>query len=297
MRVPIEIAAYLADVEQLTRAAVGEDLVGIWLIGSAAQDAYDHGVSDVDVLAVTERRWGAARRQGLGERLVHPNLPSPTAGLEFVWYALPDLVDLAGPVQFQLNVNGGLDRASVIQLGPDDHPNYWSVLDLAAARCVGVPLGDSPGSGGRDPGAAGGPRPCSRPRVGRLARGPGRRLSQPGAQSRPHDAAAGGGSVGVEDGWRSTGPGPAPRVGAGHRRGAARPLRETLDGPGRGRTRQPRAASRPRLEVCGHRHEQPAATQGVGSAAPGSCRLVGREHVRMLFAFRRAAVTSGAVVG
>lgn len=60
--------------------------------------------------------------------------------MEFVWYAWPDLADLADPVQFQLNVNGGLDRARAVQLAPDESPNYWSVLDLAAARQVGVPL-------------------------------------------------------------------------------------------------------------------------------------------------------------
>ena len=64
-------------------------------------------------------------------------------GLEFVWYALPDLDPLGDPVQFQLNVNGGLARPSVIQLAPEG-PNYWAVLDLAAARQVGVRLGDSP---------------------------------------------------------------------------------------------------------------------------------------------------------
>lgn len=140
---PDELRPYLSALTALFRDAVGPDLVGTWLIGSAAQDAYEHGISDVDVLAVSRSSHTEEARSALGERLVHPTLPCPTVGLEFVWYALPDLDPLGDPVAFQLNVNGGLARPSVIQLAPDG-PNHWAVLDLAAARQVGVPLGDSP---------------------------------------------------------------------------------------------------------------------------------------------------------
>lgn len=138
--VPVELAGYLTELVRRLRDAVGDDLGGAWLTGSAAQGVYEHGVSDVDVLAVTRRRWPEAARRALGERIVHPALPCPTVGLEFVWYARDDLVDLADPVAFQLNVNGGTQRPSSVQLAPDGFPNYWSVLDLAAARQVGVPL-------------------------------------------------------------------------------------------------------------------------------------------------------------
>lgn len=121
------------------RDALGDDLIAIWLIGSAAQGVYEHGISDVDVIAVSLSGYDVDTRTSLGNALVHPALPCPTAGLEFVWYALPDLVDLADPVVFQVNVNGGLARESVVQLEPQG-ANYWSILDLAAARQVGVPL-------------------------------------------------------------------------------------------------------------------------------------------------------------
>ena len=49
--IPHQLAPYLADLTAMVRDAVGPDLVGVWLIGSAAQDAYEHDVSDVDVLA------------------------------------------------------------------------------------------------------------------------------------------------------------------------------------------------------------------------------------------------------
>lgn len=142
-RVPEPIVDYLVELARRVRAALGDDLVGIWLIGSAAQGVYEHGTSDVDVMAISRSRHHEATRRSLGDAVVHPALPCPTAGLEFVWYALPDLIDPGDPVVFQLNVNGGLARGSVVQLEPEG-ANYWSVLDLAAARQVGVPLDGSP---------------------------------------------------------------------------------------------------------------------------------------------------------
>lgn len=137
--VPEPLVDYLAELTRRVRNAVGDDLVGLWLIGSAAQGAYEHGTSDVDVMALSRSRHDEDTRGALGSALVHAALPCPTAGLEFVWYALPDLVDLADPVAFQVNVNGGLSRESIVQLEPEG-ANYWSILDLAAARQVGVTL-------------------------------------------------------------------------------------------------------------------------------------------------------------
>lgn len=139
-RVPAELRGYLRELATRVVDPVGTDLLGLWLIGSAALGGYEHGVSDIDVLAVSRRRGSVPQRQRLGARLVHPELPCETAGLEFVWYARPDLDPLPDPIPFQLNVNGGLDRAGTVQLAPDDLPQYWAVLDLAAARRLGVPL-------------------------------------------------------------------------------------------------------------------------------------------------------------
>ncbi|MCE1178964.1 MAG: DUF4111 domain-containing protein [Micrococcales bacterium] len=138
--IPAEIRDHLGAVVDHVTRVIGADLLGMWLIGSAAQDAYEHGVSDIDVIAVSRSRADVGVRQALGESVVHPALPCPAVGLELVWYAAPDLVHLADPLQFQLNVNGGPQRAIDIQLGPDESPNWWSVLDLAAARHVGLPL-------------------------------------------------------------------------------------------------------------------------------------------------------------
>lgn len=139
--VPAELRAYLDEIVEELWAVVGPDLLGVWLIGSAAQGAYEHGLSDVDVVAVTGDRWPVTARAAFAARIVHPALECPTVGLECVWYALPDLTDLADPVVFQVNVNGGRQRPPSIELAPDPAgPHWWSVLDLYGAREGGLPL-------------------------------------------------------------------------------------------------------------------------------------------------------------
>ena len=83
--VPLELSGYLVQLAALADQALQRDLLGLWLIGSVAQGAYEHKISDVDVLAVSRSRWPLEVRQSLGRQLVHPTLPCPTAGLEFVW--------------------------------------------------------------------------------------------------------------------------------------------------------------------------------------------------------------------
>lgn len=138
--IPAEIRAYLDDIVGVFTRSLGPDLTGVWLIGSAAQGVYEHGVSDVDVMVISATRHPRQEREAVTGRIVHPALECPAVGLECVWYAVPDLVEMASPVVFQANVNGGQVRAPMIALAPDDQPQWWAVLDLAAARQVGIPL-------------------------------------------------------------------------------------------------------------------------------------------------------------
>lgn len=138
--IPPELASYVDELTSRVEHVAGSDLLGVWLIGSGAQGVYEHALSDVDLMAVSATRWPVDVRAALGGQIVHPVLPCPTVGVEFVWYAEPDLRDLADPVVFQLNVNGGTERASAISLEPDREVTWWPVLDLAAARAVGVPI-------------------------------------------------------------------------------------------------------------------------------------------------------------
>jgi predicted nucleotidyltransferase len=77
-----ELQSYTAGVVGPLSAALGDDLVAVYLHGSAAMDAFVPTRSDVDVLVVTDGPVGADAKSVLAERLSESSLPCPGVGLE-----------------------------------------------------------------------------------------------------------------------------------------------------------------------------------------------------------------------
>ena len=103
------------------------ELDAVYLVGSAAQGAYEHGRSDVDVIAVTTRPSSRAEKEALAEAA--ESLPCPARKLELVVYA-------RGAERHELNVNTG----ELVHFDPDDDPAFWFVLDRSIAEQHAVPL-------------------------------------------------------------------------------------------------------------------------------------------------------------
>lgn len=116
--IPVELAAYLD--ELIASLSTLATLHAVYLIGSAALGAYEHGASDVDVIAVTERFLSDAERQALVETA--EAIPCPARKLELVVY--PRGSDL-----WQINLNTG-ERATY---DTADEPGFWFVIDRAIA--------------------------------------------------------------------------------------------------------------------------------------------------------------------
>jgi predicted nucleotidyltransferase len=130
-RIPSELAPYLERlVDVLSREAPIE---AVYLVGSAALGGYEHGRSDVDVVAVTSRSLSHNERRSLAAAV--EALPVPARKLELVVY--PE-----GSDRWELNLNTG-DR---IGFDPDAEPSFWFVLDRAIAEQHAVPLAGPPWS-------------------------------------------------------------------------------------------------------------------------------------------------------
>jgi hypothetical protein len=123
----------VAEVRQRLRERLGEQLLGAWLLGSAALGDFDAGRSDLDVQAVSTERLAGGERERLAESLSHERLPCPARGLEFVLYAREDLAARAGPA-FQLNLNSGARIERHLALDPAADPRFWFVIDASVAR-------------------------------------------------------------------------------------------------------------------------------------------------------------------
>jgi predicted nucleotidyltransferase len=124
-QIPTELADYLD--ELVRRLAAVVELDAVYLFGSAAQGAYEHGRSDVDVIAVASRPSSRAEKQALAEAA--ESLPCPARKLELVVYA-------RGAERHELNVNTG----ELVHFEPDDDPEFWFVLDRSIAEQHAIPL-------------------------------------------------------------------------------------------------------------------------------------------------------------
>jgi predicted nucleotidyltransferase len=124
-QIPRELAGYLHElVERLTQVA---DLHAAYLLGSGASGDYEHGRSDVDVVAVTARSLAEDERRALAEAA--ESLPCPARKLELVVYPL-------GSDRHEINLNTG----EKVSFDPEQDPAFWFVLDRAIAEQHAVAL-------------------------------------------------------------------------------------------------------------------------------------------------------------
>jgi predicted nucleotidyltransferase len=78
----LHLREYLAELVRRTSSVLDDQLVGVYLHGSAAMDAFVPSRSDVDVLVVTTSAVAAEARHTLAEALTPTALPYPGVGLE-----------------------------------------------------------------------------------------------------------------------------------------------------------------------------------------------------------------------
>lgn len=124
-RIPSELATYLDRLVAVLRESAPVEAV--YLHGSAALGAFEHGRSDLDVVAVTRRSLLLDQRRALAAAV--EALPVPARKLELVVYP-------RGSDRWEINLNTG----EQLGLDPDAEPSFWFVLDRAIAEQHALPL-------------------------------------------------------------------------------------------------------------------------------------------------------------
>ena len=128
---PAVLAHYLDRLVEVLRAKA--PIEAVYLVGSAAIGGYEHGRSDVDVVAVTTRSLSLSERRALAAAV--EELPVPARKLELVVYP-------RGSDRWELNFNTG----EHVGVDPDAEPSFWFVLDRAIAEQHATPLFGPPWS-------------------------------------------------------------------------------------------------------------------------------------------------------
>jgi hypothetical protein len=102
-----EIELYLTALVDRAREVLGPDLVGVYLAGSLAFDAYEHGRSDIDIAVVCATELDDHRKHAIVDALRHESLPCPARGLELVVYRA-EAAAAGGPAPgFEVELNTG----------------------------------------------------------------------------------------------------------------------------------------------------------------------------------------------
>jgi hypothetical protein len=136
-----ELCGYLALVSARVGAIFDGDLLGIYAGGSVALGAYEHGRSDVDVVAVSREGLSLERKRRLVDALRHEALPCPARGLELVVYAEAAVGEPSDEPGFELELNSGAEMPFHAAFDPSGaNGRHWYVLDRAILARHGVTL-------------------------------------------------------------------------------------------------------------------------------------------------------------
>lgn len=134
---PEEVEAYLEEMVQRLTDYLEDQLVGVYLFGSASYDAYESGLSDLDVQAIVKDPLETVDKQAVICRLNQGALPCPATKLEFVVYAQSAVYPASRHPRFELNLNTGLHQPDHISLDPANESSHWFLLDIAMGRELG----------------------------------------------------------------------------------------------------------------------------------------------------------------
>jgi hypothetical protein len=146
------VGAYAGAVAETLRAALGGDLVGLYLHGSAALADYHPARSDVDLLAVCAVPLSATARDTVAARLAADALPCPAAGgLEFSLITRSEAINPAAAPAYELH---GWDAQGRLHADPGpgdpDLPLHFAAVRAGGVVVLGPPPGDVLREVGRD---------------------------------------------------------------------------------------------------------------------------------------------------
>lgn len=134
---PEEVQDYLRELVKRLTDHLKNQLVGVYLFGSASYDAYEPGLSDLDVQAVVKSPLDTSGKKAIISHLTQDSLPCPATKLEFVVYAQDSVNPANRHPAFELNLNTGPHQSDHISLDPANESSHWFLLDIAMGRQLG----------------------------------------------------------------------------------------------------------------------------------------------------------------
>ncbi|HEV8681406.1 MAG TPA: aminoglycoside adenylyltransferase domain-containing protein [Actinomycetota bacterium] len=127
-------STYVRTVTERLRSLFGEDLLGVYLVGSGSMGGFDPQKSDVDLAAVVSGSLSLEHKREAVRRLSHAALSCPVRKLELVVYGAQAVEGPSPSLRWELNLNTGAAVGVEASFDPGAEPGHWFVLDVAMAR-------------------------------------------------------------------------------------------------------------------------------------------------------------------
>lgn len=139
-KMPEEVKPYLEELVKRLTDYLQDQLVGVYLFGSASYDAYESGLSDLDVQVIVKHPLDIVDKRAVICRLSQGALPCPATKLEFVVYAQIAVYPACRHPRFELNLNTGPHQLDHVSLNTANESSHWFLLDIALGRELGRSL-------------------------------------------------------------------------------------------------------------------------------------------------------------
>jgi predicted nucleotidyltransferase len=130
---------YIFDTASIVKNVLKNNLVGIYLFGSASYKEYIPGESDIDIQVVSKTKINTTTLEILVEKLLHSNHPCPATKLEFVAYESLTLSS-ENSISYSLNLNTGRTIADHFSLDSSEDAPHWFVLDIAMGKTNAITI-------------------------------------------------------------------------------------------------------------------------------------------------------------
>jgi predicted nucleotidyltransferase len=141
------LALYLTRLLDTLQQELKDNLLAVYIFGSAGYNAYEPDTSDVDIYAVIHHELKSDDYNQLARRISHASIPCPARKLEFVLFTKSNAARQTSSPRFEMNFNTGREmERDYINLDASSEPGFWFVLDLAMGRELGTALLGPPAS-------------------------------------------------------------------------------------------------------------------------------------------------------
>jgi hypothetical protein len=139
-----EIAMFGHQVASVLARTLGDQLVGVYFVGSVALGGYVPGESDVDIAAVSESALSERRKRTVAAAIVDLATVCPARGIEFTLYRSGVAGSAPKGADFEVNANAGPRMPVALQFDATTEKSFWYVLDRAIAYRSGLAISGPP---------------------------------------------------------------------------------------------------------------------------------------------------------